>query len=253
MADTLPTTARPPDGQGGQTADGRLTLLGGFSLTMHGRVLRIGGSGQRLISYLALARRPVPRAKVAADLWDRSDEARAGTNLRTTLWRLPRGGDGIVGREGPTLELVPGLVVDVDELERLASDPEARAGPDAARGLISMGELLPGWGELWAVEERERLHELRLAALAEAAQTRLDGGNAAQALTLATSAVRAEPLRESSWRLVIASHLALGNLADVQRAYSEYVELLRRELGLGPSRMLRMQLAEAGFEAALRP
>ena len=253
MADTVPTTARSHDRDGVRGAVGRLRLLGGFSLTMHDRPLRVGGSAQRLIGYLAIARRPVPRARVAADLWDRSDEARAGTSLRTTLWRLPLGGDGIVGRDGPTLALAPGLGVDVDELERLVADPVSRTGADAARELIGMGELLPGWGELWVLQERERLRELRLAALTEVAQIRLDRGSAVQALTLATSAVRAEPLRESSWRLVIASHLALGNLADVQRAYAEYTELLRRELGLAPSRMLRRQLAEAGVEAALRP
>lgn len=224
----------------------QLWLLGGFSMSDHEQPVSVGGSGQRLIAYLALARRPVPRTRVAAELWDRSDEVRARTNLRTTLWRLPRRGAGIVSRCGSSLALAPGLGVDVQEAEALVTDASVRKGAAAAHELVSMQELLPGWGELWVVQERQRLRELHLAALTEAAQSRLHRGDAVQALTLATSAVRAEPLRESSWRLVIASHLALGNLADVQRAYAEYAALIRAELGLAPSRVLRGLLAEAG-------
>jgi DNA-binding SARP family transcriptional activator len=184
--------------------------------------------------------------EVAAELWDRSYEVRAGTNLRTTLWRLPRGGAGIVSRCGSSLALAPGIGVDVQEAEALVTDPLVWKGAAAAHELVAMQELLPGWGELRVIRERQRLSDLRLAALTEAAQSRLHRGHAVQALTLATSAVRAEPLRKSSWRLVIASHLALGNLADVQRAYAEYAALIRAELGLAPSQVLRGLLAEAG-------
>jgi DNA-binding SARP family transcriptional activator len=252
MADTSPIAAvvgasrHSPAVGGVASPTCHLGLLGGFSMSEHEQPVSVSGSGQRLVAYLALARRPVPRTRVAAELWDRSDEVRAGTNLRTTLWRLPRGGAGIVSRCGSSLALASGLGVDVQEAEALVADPLVRRGAAAAHELVTMQELLPGWGELWVVQERERLSELRLAALTEAAQSRLHCGDAIQALTLATSAVRAEPLRESSWGLVIASHVALGNLADVQRAYAEYAALLRAELGLAPSRVLRGLLAETG-------
>ena len=82
----------------------------------------------------------------------------------------------------------------------------------------SRNPLLPGWGSHWVVVERERLHVLRLEALNVAAKALFDADDPVRALAL--TAVRAEPPRESSWRLMITAHRDQGNLANVRRAYA---------------------------------
>jgi hypothetical protein len=51
-------------------------------------------------------------------------------------------------------------------------------------------------------------------------------------------AVGADPLRESAQQALIEAHFAEGNWAEGRRRYEVYRELLRRELGVQPSRQL---------------
>jgi DNA-binding SARP family transcriptional activator len=49
------------------------------------------------------------------------------------------------------------------------------------------------------------------------------------------AAVRAEPLRESAQRALIAAHLAEGNCGEALDQFKSYERLLASELGLCPS------------------
>jgi Bacterial transcriptional activator domain. len=49
------------------------------------------------------------------------------------------------------------------------------------------------------------------------------------------AAVSGEPLRESAHRQLIEVHLAEGNRVEALRQYEAYRQLMRDELGLGPS------------------
>jgi len=64
-----------------------------------------------------------------------------------------------------------------------------------------------------------------------------------EALVAALAAVHTEPLRESCRRLVVAVHVAEGNLAEALRSYDEYRAMLWDELEIKPSRLMR-QLIE---------
>jgi hypothetical protein len=50
--------------------------------------------------------------------------------------------------------------------------------------------------------------------------------------------VAADPLRESAQRLLVRVHLNEGNVAEAFRQYGAYADLLHRELGAAPSRVM---------------
>ena len=64
---------------------------------------------------------------------------------------------------------------------------------------------------------------------------RLDLDQPALAATVAAEAVRLEPYRESSHRLLIAAHAAGGNRAEALRAYERCRRLLSEDLGVDPA------------------
>jgi len=110
-----------------------------------------------------------------------------------------------------------------------------------ARGLgerdpfVLAEELLPDWYDDWVLEERESLRHLRLLALEAAANTLIGARSYPEAARAAIAAVRADPLRESSTRLLIRAYLAAGNLAEALHQFRAFRLRLARELGLEPS------------------
>ncbi|HSI81490.1 MAG TPA: BTAD domain-containing putative transcriptional regulator [Solirubrobacterales bacterium] len=226
-----------PDGVG-------LALLNGFELRAAGERVELPASAQRLLAFLALQHRPVQRVYVAGVLWTDSSEERSLANLRSTLWRLRRPARPIVTAHAGLLQLPAEVTVDVEQLARLARDIlEGRI--ECAQAKIESlleGDLLPDWYEDWVVMERERLRHLRLHAL-EALCVRLaQAGNHWYAIEAGLAAVRADQLRESAHRALIEAYLAEGNTAEAVRDYRSFRALLRRELGLEPSRGLQRRL-----------
>ena len=70
-----------------------LDLIGGFALTIDGTVIEVADPARRLLAFLALHRKPVPRLFVAGSLWPDKTESRALANLRSALWTLHGDGD----------------------------------------------------------------------------------------------------------------------------------------------------------------
>jgi DNA-binding SARP family transcriptional activator len=60
-------------------------------------------------------------------------------------------------------------------------------------------------------------------------------GHFDRALQSGLAAVRADPLRESAHRAVIAAHLAEGNRMEAIRQYRVYRNLLNKELNTEPT------------------
>lgn len=216
----------------------RVTLMRGFDLTVDGGHVPLPPRAQRMIAFLALHDRPVPRGFVGQTLYTNSPEARLSGNLRTALWRMRRSGCDLVEARGECLAVSDRASVDVRRLactaHRLLRDgaqPDASEVDDLAAG----GELLPGWYEDWVVMERERTRQLWLRTL-EVASERLTGaGRHEDALVAGLAAVESEPLRESAHRAVILAHLAAGNRGEAIRQYRRCATILARELGLTPS------------------
>jgi len=64
-------------------------------------------------------------------------------------------------------------------------------------------------------------------------------GRYADAIEVGLAALRNEPLRESAHRALISVHLAEGNPSEALRQYRQFRELLRAELGLEPSPLIK--------------
>jgi len=216
----------------------RLALLNGFELTCDGTGVPLSNGPQRLLAYLALNDRSLPRVYVSGILWADVPDERAAGNLRSALWRLRQLGLDLVGSAQDCLRLSSAVVVDVREAERLARrvmDPSVDVCAMGLDELPFSGELLPGWYEDWIILERERQRQICLHALESLCEQWAAAGHYAKAVMAGIAAVAGEPLRESAHRALIKAFLAEGNPGEAIRQYSFYRDILQRELQLDPS------------------
>jgi DNA-binding SARP family transcriptional activator len=215
----------------------RLSLMQGFQLSQEDHLVVLPFGAQRLIAFLALQNRPVLRVFVAGNLWlDKPEDVACGS-LRSALWQLRRCGLEIVDATHRHLQLSASLYVDVREI--LTHAHQLIEGTCGSFGqqphYLFTGELLPDWYEDWVIVERERIRQLRLHALEAMGHRLIEQGRTIQAIEAGLAAVAADPLRESSHRLVISAHLAEGNRSEALRQYEAYAQLLDENLGLKPS------------------
>ncbi len=242
----------------------RLTLLGRFSLLLQDEPVRLSRASERVIALLAVHRGRLARRSLSTRLWADSTDARATSNLRSALWRLPRTATApLVSVTTHDVALHPDVHVDLwdsaehaQSLRRLGtgapgapsdpgSDVDPTQVPDVGPETVHLLEhdLLPDWSEEWLDIEQESFRQLRLHALEAHSGLQLVRGRAAAALEAALRAVQGDPLRESAHRAVIAVHLAEDNPAEALRQFHAYRRLLARELGLPPSAAIRDQVA----------
>jgi DNA-binding SARP family transcriptional activator len=244
LSQSAPSFPVPPDG----CPAVRLDVLGEFALRVRGAPVAVRRAQQRLLAFLAVSRRPVPRATLSQRLWEAVDDQRGSSALRSNLWRLPRfAGVPLVTTTSTHVALSDDVVVDLWHRELAAqqlraSGPEALA-TDSAGSVGSHAfwteDLLPEWTDDWLVVEQESYRQLRLHALERLSEQLRETGQFGSALTAALAAVRADPLRESAHRQVIAVHLQEGNSAEALRQFHHYRRLLAHELGLPPSPAIR--------------
>lgn len=228
-------TARMPAQRNGRNgAD--VALLGGFRLAVGGREVRLSVGTQRLVALLAL-RGQVSRSRLAGTLWPDTLEHRALASLRTGIWRVNQAAPGLVVITATQVDLNARTRVDVRVLVKWAIEIMQGGDFDAFTIFagVPAGELLPGWEDAWLIDERERLHQMRLHLLEKVAERFADTGHFGLAVEVAMSVLRADVLRESAHRTLIGIHLAEGNVDQARRAYAACKQLLWRELGVAPS------------------
>jgi DNA-binding SARP family transcriptional activator len=217
----------------------QLVLIDGFSLCSGRAIRRLPASAQRLLAFVALQGRSVSRQRAAFTLWPDASEAHAYGSLRTALFRLRAvcpGGSVLECRS--EFELSASVGVDV----RRAFELAARLESSGAQGgdteelelLLDRGELLPDWYDDWVLVERERFHEVRQRALERLCELHLACHEMASAIRCASEAVRADPLRESSRRMLIGALLVEGNRAEALAHHRQFRQVLE-PLGLVPS------------------
>ncbi|GAA2143602.1 hypothetical protein GCM10009760_30200 [Kitasatospora kazusensis] len=235
-----PAQAPHPPGRSSVQID----LLGGFRLLVADVPVPVPAASERLLAFAALHRHAMPRAFVAGTLWPETSDCRALANLRSVLARL-----GISGRSA--LEIRPGeiclaqrVAVDLHRARELAlhvldpATPGEDLGP-AGLGLTGLPlELLPGWYDDWILAEAENWRQLSLQTLEVLSGKLVRARQFAGAVTAASAAVRADPLRESAQAALVRAHLAEGNQSEAVRAFRRYECLLRDELGLRPTALL---------------
>jgi DNA-binding SARP family transcriptional activator len=210
-----------------------LRLFGGFEMRAESHILDIPLSARRLLGFLALHDRPLPRCYVADTLWPDTGEAKAHANLRTALWRLHPKHHTILEISPVELALSPMVRVDARTLHQAACGYR-RTGtlPDPETLLDVHGELLPGCWDCWLVFERERLRHEAVELLEATSNLCLARGEFHLATMLSLSAVECDPLRESANLLVIRARLAAGDPSGAIRYAERYSEMLWDELQL---------------------
>ena len=213
----------------------RISLLGGFRITEGGEDRDLPKAVRRLLALLALNRLGLPRSDAAALLTPHLGAQSARASLRTTLSRLRATGPDVVEADGARLRLVSGVRVDTWELEDRAAGvaaPPASPDPDHYERLVS--GLLPGWEDPWVTLRRERVHGLTLVELEADTRRAAANGDLDRASFAAGTAVRIDPLRDSSVRALIDVHLARGNSVDALRTYHAHYRRLKQEVGTEP-------------------
>jgi DNA-binding SARP family transcriptional activator len=242
-------TRRQQLGERGLAPAGQVCLrvLGRFELHVDGRRHDLPWQAQRVLGYLAVGGAAQPRATVAGALWDDVSQRRAQANLRNAVWRVRQLSDRVVHGGRDVIALDGGVDLDLRDAQHRAQallrDDDATA--DVATVDLLDDDLLPTWDEPWLLIERERQRQLRMHALERLSASLVRAGRYPQAIGAALAAVRAEPLRESSQRALIAAHLAEGNISEAMRQLEAYRALLRAELGIAPSQPLESMVAAA--------
>ncbi|WP_448639733.1 BTAD domain-containing putative transcriptional regulator [Geodermatophilus sp. URMC 63] len=223
---------------------------------------------RQLLGYLLTHDRPT-RTSITSELWPDLDDAAAGRNLRVTLAYLqnvlePDRGEldppYFLRSAGPVLHLVTdgALETDVLQFERAldeAAQLERQGVPSAAlTAYLRAVELWGGdlladvTGGTWLEWERDRLRGRFVSSAVRAGNLLLARGDTTTARTLAERALRADDCSEDAHQLLIAVHLADGDLVDAHRALRRCQQMLC-ELGVPPqprTRALAQRLTPRG-------
>lgn len=221
----------------GSSGTVRLRLLGGFELSVDDHPIKTTPSVRRVLAYLAVRNRPVRRCSLAGELWPETTDDRARANLRAALSRLPAGCGAAIEVTDDLLAIANRVEVDLHVATTTADGLLDRSDTDPAAidPQLFRGELLPDFGDTWLSVERESTRQMSLHALETLSERLADKGHFGQAIGAALAAIRIDPLRESSTRVLIQAHIAEGNRSEAWRAYNRYRVTLDAELGIEPS------------------
>lgn len=212
------------------TVPWHVRLLGGFEVSRGQDHVRLSPADSRVPAYLALRGGSCPRRELAGTLWPEGADERAGANLRTALWRLQRDAPDLVYVDDRWLRLGVHVVVDVDT-------------PPVQASLV----LLPDWSDEWLVVDRERIRQKCLHEVERLTVELVRQEQFGDAMDFALQLVAADPLRESAHRLVIAVHLAEGNLAEARRYYAMCSRMLAEEVGSASSELMEAMARAVGW------
>ena len=249
-----------------QAARVRIYLAGGIFLESRGRIVDErqlpGPLGRHLLAMLAAEHnRPVGNDELADEIWEGSPPAAWTTSLKALVSRTRAaitaagmdGGSLIVGAPGIyRFVLPPGAWIDIDVAKSAAHEAEGKL---ANRDLVGAGQqlfvaklvtgrpFLPGVTGDWVERRRAEFADLRIRTLQCSARVNLANGIFTAAARDAQRAVNADPLRESSWWLLMDAHAASGDLASAIAAYERCRSTLDQDLGIPPSPATRQRHA----------
>lgn len=234
---------------GGPT--GELTLLGGFRLVLHGDLVQVSATGQRVIAAVVFQSGTAVRSRIAHLLWPDTTSERAHANLRTAVYRLEHTCPGLLEVENTYLGLATGVDVDVHRTSMLATGIVANEGPlppgfvEEAMQANLQDDLLPDWDEEWLAQDQIRYRQLRLTTLERLTDRLVEGGQHGVAVHTALAAVQADSLRDSAHQSLIRACLAQGNRYEALSHFHTYQQIVRDELGIEPAETIGQFLCSA--------
>src|ERR671925_1289554 len=236
-------------------------ILGPLEVSEEGRVLRLGGSKQRalLASLLLHANEVVSRDRLSDELWGASPPDTAPTALQVYVSHLRKalGRDLILTQPPGYLIRVSDGELDLHRFEQLVAAARAEEPAQAARLLreglaLWRGAPLAELGDSFALAERARLEEQRLAALELRIEAELALGRHAELVPEVEGLVREHPLRERLRGQLMLAHYRCGRQADALEVYRAGRQMLDEELGLKPGEELhRLERAILNHDPSL--
>lgn len=225
----------------------RLQVMGDFQLLLGARPTPLPLQARRVLGLLAVLGSLQSRWAVAGRLWADASERQAKANLRNAVWQIRLASDAVLWATRGDVGLGPAVALDLHEARRCARAVLTGDSPHGYGRTLDVLDLdlLPAWDEEWLVIERERQRQLRMHALEALSASLCRAGRFAEGIAAALAAVAAEPLRESSQRLLIEAHLGEGNVSEAVRQLDTYRHILDEELGIAPSRQLEQLVGVA--------
>jgi DNA-binding SARP family transcriptional activator len=229
----------------------RIRLLGELDLRLDGLPLAPleSARAESLLAYLLLHREaPQSRQRLAFLLWPDSTEPQARTNLRHVLHNLRRALpdlDRFLQVTQRTLQWRPDgpCWLDVAAFQACLSRADGADGGGVAALTEAVelyrGDLLEGAQDEWLLGEREQLRRRYLGALERLATLLAARGDHAEAIAHAEQLLRADPLHEQAYRVLMGLHDGRGDRARALHTYHACAAVLERELGVEPSSSTR--------------
>ncbi|ANY66260.1 hypothetical protein BBD42_07105 [Paenibacillus sp. BIHB 4019] len=227
-----------------------ITALGDFSVrNERGRVKWISSKSAELFAYLLLNRgQRISRARLVADIFAGMTNVNAEKYLNTTVYQLRKSLEPLALRDairsendGYALELAD-AIIDFEEFERQAvkfKQIDAATVEDALNvERLYTGELFGSKAYVWAIHETERLAELYTSFVKNVVETLFALSKTAAASKLLLKLYAQNPLDESVLSLLLRKHAQDGNKKGLTAQYTEYVRLVKKELGIRPSKAL---------------
>ncbi len=224
-------------------------VLGPLEVTAEGEPLALGGRQQRAVLALLLLspNEVVSRDRMIDALWGERPPATATNALQVAVHGLRK----ILGRErvitqGAGYRLVVGLgELDLESftslVESTRGEPPAHAAPKLHAALeLYRGAALAGLeGPAFVPAERERLDELRLAALERRIDADLELGRGTELIPELERLVEEHPYRERFYGQLMLALYRSGRQADALEAYRLARARLVDELGVEPTKQLQ--------------
>lgn len=254
----------------------QICLFGSLRLATVGEafVAPLGRSAS-LLAYLALARgRMFNRCDLLAALWCEGEASLSAGSFNTALWRLRKlldtaplhhAGSIVSDRRGAIgLSAGADIWLDVEEFERLVSDPLAKplealrqSDIDDLRNGVALykSDILGDFEDEWALREREKHRRHYLNAqwrLLQVWSLRMCYG---EAIEHAQAILDCDALREDVHRELMRLYVANGQRAQALRQFETCRDLLKRELAIQPMRetmALYQQIADGAIHACER-
>ncbi len=201
---------------------------------------------QALLIYLAVTERAWNRDSLAALFWPETDDTTARKNLRDILPTLRRQLSDYLLTKDENIGLDPSSQYKCDVtrfsavLEREL--PKVETDTLAATLALYRGDFLEGYVtsrisadfELWALRERERLHQLALIGFTTLCRRQQEIGDYAAALTTNRQLLKLAPWDEAAHRQQMVMLTQSGQQAAALAHYESCRQILAEELDVEP-------------------
>lgn len=217
-----------------------------------------------LLAYLALnQKRWHFRDELGELLWPDSELEVSRRNLRQALLSLrhaieppPLPSGSVVQVNQSRIQLNPeALTTDLAEFEDLIERSKSTANQSDRFELLKQavslykGELLPGFEDVWVLNERLRMEDLYLYALGQLIKECHALGKPEESILYLRLAVAKEPLNEQWHTELMRQYLNLGRAPSALKQYDELTRLLQTELNCDPDEEAQKLASRARKEA----